>query len=77
MNLNHKTEKKDFDSVFIRAPKIIRTGKNVKILGMHEDQVVLAREDNVLVSAFHPELTDDARIHQYFIDMIRKNLKEK
>ena len=77
LNLNHKTEKRDFDSVFIRAPKIIRTGKNVKILGRHEEQTVLAREKNILVSAFHPELTDDTRIHQYFIGMIRENLKER
>ena len=44
---------------------------------MHNGEVVLARDKNILVCAFHPELTDDTRIHQYFITMIIENLKEK
>jgi 5'-phosphate synthase pdxT subunit len=75
--LNHKAEKKDFNSVYIRAPKIIRKGDGVKVLGMHDEEIVLARQENVLVSSFHPELTDDTRIHKYFIGMIREYIKEK
>jgi len=77
LNLDHKAEKKDFNSVYIRAPKIIRKSDGVKVLGMHDDEIVLARQKNVLVSSFHPELTEDTRIHRYFIGMIRENIKEK
>jgi len=76
LNLNHKKGGRKFNSVFIRAPKIIRTGKNVKVLGKYEDQIVLARENNILVCAFHPELTEDTRVHEYFINMVKDNLKE-
>jgi 5'-phosphate synthase pdxT subunit len=61
-----------FHAVFIRAPKIEKTGEKVHILGSIESVPVLARQGNVLVCAFHPELTDDLRIHQYFIDMVIK-----
>ncbi len=77
LNLNHDMENKKFNSVFIRAPKIIRAGKEVRILARHNDGVVLAREKNILVSTFHPELTDDTRIHKYFITMILEYLKER
>jgi 5'-phosphate synthase pdxT subunit len=56
-----------FTGVFIRAPKISRYGKNIKILGKHSDDVVMAAADNILVCTFHPELTDDTRIHNYFL----------
>ena len=77
INFDHKPDPVDFKSVFIRAPKIVYTGKNVKILSSLGDEVMLAREENILVCAFHPELTDDTRIHEYFIEMINKNLEEK
>jgi pyridoxal 5'-phosphate synthase pdxT subunit len=77
LNLNHDMENKKFNSVFIRAPKIIRAGKEVRILARHNDGVVLAREKNILVSTFHPELTADTRIHKYFITMILEYLKER
>jgi len=63
-----------FKSVFIRAPKIISAGKEVAILARYNEDMVLARENNVMVCTFHPELTDDLRIHKYFINMI-KNYK--
>ncbi len=63
-----------FKSVFIRAPKIVSAGKEVVILARYNEDRVLARENNVMVCAFHPELTDDLRIHKYFINMI-KNYK--
>jgi len=71
--LNHRK----FNAVFIRAPKIIRAGINVKILGTLDDDIVIARENNILVCSFHPELTGDLRIHRYFIDMVKnsKNVK--
>jgi pyridoxal 5'-phosphate synthase pdxT subunit len=77
LNLDHGKYSKRFNSVFIRAPKIIRTGKEVRILAKHNDGAVLAREKNILVSTFHPELTDDKRIHEYFITMILEYLEER
>lgn len=57
-------------AVFIRAPYIEEAGPNVNVLSAIEGKIVLARQDNMLVCAFHPELTDDKRIHEYFISMI-------
>ena len=62
-----------FEGVFIRAPKIAAIGESVKVLGTHGDDMVLAENEQVFVATFHPELTDDVRIHQYFVDKIRKS----
>ena len=62
-----------FKGVFIRAPKINRLGENVVPLAWHKNDIVLAEGGNILVSTFHPELTDDPRIHQYFLEKINKN----
>lgn len=56
-----------FEAVFIRAPAIERVGKNVDVLATFEKYIVAAQQDNVLALAFHPELTDDTRIHEYFL----------
>ncbi len=53
--------------VFIRAPYIGRVGADVEILARYEGKVVMARQGQFLVSSFHPELTDDLRIHQFFL----------
>ncbi len=65
--------KEPFKAVFIRAPWIDSVGKGVNILACFPDcgRIVLAEEDNILVSAFHPELTDDMRIHQYFLNKVK------
>ena len=55
-------------AVFIRAPKITACGKNVSILAEKENSILIAKEKNVMVSTFHPELTEDTRLHSYFID---------
>lgn len=62
-----------FPGVFIRAPFIEKVGEGVKVLAKFEDKIVAVRKDNILATAFHPELTDDERFHQYFIDMIRRD----
>ncbi|HIM09907.1 TPA: pyridoxal 5'-phosphate synthase glutaminase subunit PdxT [Candidatus Poribacteria bacterium] len=62
-----------FEGVFIRAPKIVAVGEGIDILGTHSDDVVLAENDQVFVATFHPELTNDVRIHQYFVGKIRKS----
>ena len=58
------------EMVFIRAPKIVQLGAPVTPLATCRDEVVLARQQNILVSSFHPELTADRRVHRYFLDMI-------
>ncbi len=63
---------KDFRAVFIRAPYIIEVSENVKILAKYENKIVAARQGHLLCSAFHPELTDDSRMHGYFINMVNE-----
>lgn len=55
---------------FIRAPYIVSTGGNVRILAEVDGIKVAAESENILVTAFHPELTEDLRIHKYFLDKI-------
>ncbi|KAB2880866.1 pyridoxal 5'-phosphate synthase glutaminase subunit PdxT [bacterium] len=55
-------------AIFIRAPKITGCGKNVSVLAEKENSILIAKEKNVMVSTFHPELTEDTRLHNYFID---------
>lgn len=57
---------------FIRGPIISSLGEDVEILATVDDQIVAAQEQNMLVTSFHPELTDDARLHQYFINMCKE-----
>lgn len=59
-------------AVFIRAPYIERAGDNVIVMATVNDKIVIARQDKMLVTAFHPELTEDDRIHKYFISMINE-----
>lgn len=56
-------------AVFIRAPLIAKVGPNVDVLSVYKDQIVAARQDHLLACSFHPELTDDAGMHAYFIKM--------
>jgi pyridoxal 5'-phosphate synthase pdxT subunit len=58
------------EMVFIRAPKIVRLGAAVSPLATCQGDIVLARQGNVLVSTFHPELTSDRRVHCYFLHML-------
>jgi len=63
--------KKLFPAVFIRAPLIEDVGGKVEVLSRLEDgTVVAARQGKVLVAAFHPELSHDARFHRYFLDIV-------
>ena len=57
---------------FIRGPIISSVGEDVEILATVENQIVAAQEKNMLVTSFHPELTDDVRLHQYFINMCKE-----
>jgi len=57
--------------VFIRAPRILRIGLAVTPLAEHRGECVMARQGTVLVAAFHPELTDEPAVHEYFATMAR------
>src|SRR5262249_26297252 len=67
-------EVKDFDTpfhaVFIRAPKVEATGREVTVLAEHDGVPVLARAGNILVASFHPELTPDPRLHSLFLQEV-------
>lgn len=65
-------ELNSMEGVFIRAPKIISIGPGVKPLAWHKNTIILAEQANILAGTFHPELTDDVRIHHYFIRKIEK-----
>jgi 5'-phosphate synthase pdxT subunit len=58
--------------VFIRAPRARDVGPDVEVLAEHEGVPVLLRDGRVLVAAFHPELTDDTRVHERFLDLVRE-----
>jgi pyridoxal 5'-phosphate synthase pdxT subunit len=60
-----------FPAIFIRAPWIERAGPQVEVLAEHGAHGVFVRENNVLGTSFHPELTGDPRVHEYFLDMVR------
>jgi len=60
-----------FNAVFIRAPVIRDTGTAVTVLSHYRERAIMACQDNMLVATFHPELSGDSRIHQYFLDMVR------
>jgi 5'-phosphate synthase pdxT subunit len=62
---------KNFPGVFIRAPKIENCADNVEVLARLADgTIVAARQEKLIATAFHPELTDDLRFHRYFLDII-------
>ncbi len=66
-----------YNVVFIRAPVITRVGPDVEVLASFNDKIVAARQGNILGLAFHPELTDDLRIHYYFLGMVKpQNVSE-
>ena len=61
---------KNIEAIFIRAPKITSFGSNVEVLAKFEDNPVLLKQGNILVASFHPELTDDRTIYEYFLEEI-------
>ena len=64
--------------IFIRAPKISRVGKHVEILSVSkEGEPVIARENNILVSTFHPELSESSAVHRFFVNtIVRRTMRE-
>jgi 5'-phosphate synthase pdxT subunit len=63
------------EMVFIRAPKIAKVGAGVEVLARQGDDPVLVRQGNALAATFHPELSDDSRVHAYFLKMVKNGTK--
>ena len=59
--------------VFIRAPRVSDVGAEVEVLAELDGEPVLLRDGRVLVASFHPELTDDTRVHERFLDLVRED----
>lgn len=64
------------EMVFIRAPYIEKVGESVEVLARVGEDIVAAREGNLLAISFHPELTSDLKIHKYFYEMCMERLKD-
>jgi 5'-phosphate synthase pdxT subunit len=68
---------KPLEMVFIRAPRIMSTGKGVEVLAKAGGDPVLVRQGKAMAATFHPELSDDTRVHQEFIDMVKRSSRRK
>ena len=62
--------------VFIRAPKISSVGEGVEVLAMEGNDPVVVRQGSAMAATFHPELSDDPRIHQLFLSLIQDGQKQ-
>lgn len=67
----------DIPMVFIRAPYIESVKSKVEVLSVVDGNIVAARQDNMLVTSFHPELTDDTLVHEYFLSMADSGRENK
>jgi len=64
------------EMVFIRAPRIERVGAGVEVLATDGDEPVLVRQGKIMAATFHPELSDDTRVHAAFLDLVRNGSKK-
>jgi 5'-phosphate synthase pdxT subunit len=62
---------KKFQGVFIRAPSIIETGKDVEVLSKFNEKIIAVKQGNIIGTSFHPELTGDLSLHKYFVSLIK------
>ena len=65
-------EEEPLRGVFIRAPRVREVGPDVEVLAKLDDEPVLLREGRFLVASFHPELTEDTRVHERFLELVRE-----
>ena len=61
-----------FQGVFIRAPSIIETGRDVEIISKFNEKIVAVKQGKIIGTSFHPELTDDLSLHKYFVNLIKE-----
>lgn len=67
---------KPLEMVFIRAPKLERLGAGVEVLATDGEDPVLVRQGSIMASTFHPELSEDTRVHAAFLDLVRNGAKK-
>jgi pyridoxal 5'-phosphate synthase pdxT subunit len=60
--------------VYIRAPRIVKAGPGVQVLAEREGFPVLVEQDHIMAATFHPELSNDRRVHQRFVDLVRSRV---
>ncbi|MGB2874146.1 MAG: pyridoxal 5'-phosphate synthase glutaminase subunit PdxT [Gaiellaceae bacterium] len=65
-------EERPLRGVFIRAPRVVDAGPQVEVLGELDGEPVLLRQGRMIVATFHPELTDDTRVHERFLELVRE-----
>jgi len=61
-----------FHGIFIRAPSIIETGRNIEVISKFNEKIVAVKQGNILGTSFHPELTDDLSLHKYFVNLVKE-----
>lgn len=71
-----KLEGGPLEAVYIRAPRILKTGPEVQILAEREGFPVLVEQNNIMAATFHPELSDDRRVHQRFVELVRAHMAD-
>ena len=64
------------EMVYIRAPRIVKTGPGVQILAERDGFPVLVEQGHILAATFHPELSQDRRVHQHFVDLVRSHAQQ-
>ena len=62
-----------FNGVFIRAPSISEAGSDVEVLAKFDNKIIAVKKQNIIATAFHPELTKDVSLHKYFVNLIKKS----
>lgn len=72
-----KFQNSPIEMVFIRAPKIERVGKRVEVIASEGKDPVLVREGKTLAATFHPELSDDRRIHEFFLELVHEQQQKR
>ena len=65
-------EERPFRGIFIRAPRIRGLGDHVEVLGELDGEAVLVRDGRLLLATFHPELTEDTRVHERFLQLVEE-----
>jgi len=71
-DLELEGDERPLRGVFIRAPRVADWGEDIEVLARHDGEPVLLRDGRILVASFHPELTDDARVHERFLASVRE-----
>jgi len=72
-NVQTKLAGGPMEMVYIRAPRIAKVGSDVEVLAERDGFPVLVRQGELLAATFHPELSDDRRVHEYFVEMVKSS----